>query len=129
MARRFESVMRRSLLLAIVLAIVAAPMAFAGTGLCRSMPCCPPNLAAAGSQMQQPDCCNTTSCDQRPDAASEYTKTNRVDHQHVHSMTVAVAIAPLATTSGPPRATWDALPAVESPSLHRRIAILSVFLI
>lgn len=129
MAQPFQSVMRKSLLLAIVLAIIAMPMAFAGVGLCRSLPCCLPHLAATASQTHQTDCCGTTSCDQTPDVASEYTKTSRVEDQHGLSIQVPLAIAPVVLTMGAPRATGDPLPTGPPPSLQRRIALLSVLLI
>ena len=121
--------MRKSLLLAIVLAIVAMPMALAGVGLCRSMPCCRPHLAATASQMHQPHCCKTTNCDQPPDVTGEYTKTSRVDHQHGLFMLGPVVIVPVVATIGPPRETWDRFPTIAPPSLQRRIALLSVLLI
>jgi hypothetical protein len=129
LTQRFGSMMRKIVLLAMVAAIVAMPMAFAGVGLCRSMPCCPRHVAATASQLHQPDCCNTTNCDQPPDIASEYTKTSRVQQHAGPSGVVSMAVLPVAVTIGPPRATQAAIPSVAPPSLQRRMAILSVLLI
>ena len=53
--------MKKAFILAVLLAIVAMPMAFAGVGFCRSMPCCPPHSAHLTSD-HQPDCCNPSNC-------------------------------------------------------------------
>jgi len=129
MAQPFGSLMRKSLLLGIVLAIIALPMAFAGAGLCRSLPCCSPHLAATASQLHGTDCCGTTTCAQRPDVASEYTKTSRVEDQRGLSVLVPLAIAPVVAAMGAPRATGDPLPPAPPPPLQRRMAILSILLI
>ena len=121
--------MRKGLVVAVLLAIVAMPMAFAGVGFCRAMPCCPPHLAAHSASMQQPDCCNTKNCDRAPDAAGEYTTA-----KHVHQQTVAPDMVPVAIVSATPavlahRVMADASPPLAPPALQRRIATLSVFLI
>ncbi len=120
---------RKTAPLAMVLAIVAMPMAFAGGGLCRSMPCCRPHVVATAGELHQPDCCNTTNCDQPPDVASEYTKTNRVQLHAGPSGVIAMAIMPVVLSVGPPRATLEAIPSAAPPSLQRRMAILSVLLV
>src|SRR5436309_1627065 len=100
MTQRFESAMRRTLAFALLLALVAAPMAFAGVGFCRSMPCCPPHLGAHVADLHQPDCCNTTDCDQLPDAAGEYTNA-KTDQPHFIAALPLVAILPASVSIEP----------------------------
>jgi hypothetical protein len=121
--------MRKTLLVAMLLAIIAMPMAFAGGGLCRSMPCCRQHVVATAGELHQPDCCNSTNCDQPPDVASEYTKTSRIQQHAGPSGVVSMAIMPVVVSVGPPRATLQAIPWVAPPSLQRRMAILSVLLV
>ncbi|MDP9361740.1 MAG: hypothetical protein M3P29_09840 [Acidobacteriota bacterium] len=121
--------MRKGFIIAALLAIVAMPMAFAGVGFCRSMPCCPPHLAAHLTSIHQPDCCNTTNCDQPPAAAGEYTTAKQIHKQTIVTALVPVAIVPTTLTIGQPLATWEASPPLSPPALQRRIAILSILLI
>ena len=72
---------RKTLILTAILAIVAIPMAVGNIGFCRSMPCCPPHLGAHMSDAHQPDCCNTTNCSQAPAAGREYMSAKQAD-QH-----------------------------------------------
>ena len=64
----FRAMMRKVVILAAILAIVAIPMAIGNIGFCRSMPCCPPHLGGHITDAHQPDCCNTTNCAQAPAA-------------------------------------------------------------
>ena len=127
--QRFRSMMRKTVLLVMVVAVVAMPLAFAGVGLCRSMPCCRPHISATASQLHQPDCCNTTNCDQPPDIASEFTKTSSVQQHAGPYGVVSMAVMPVVAALGPLLATPEAIPSVAPPSLQRRMAILSVLLI
>jgi len=47
--------MRRALILAAILAMVAIPMMAGNIGFCRSMPCCPAHPGAHMSDAHQPD--------------------------------------------------------------------------
>lgn len=129
MGRRLRLAMRKGFIIAVLLAIVAMPMAFAGAGFCRSMPCCPPHLAAYMTSVHQPDCCNTSNCDQPPAAAGEYTSEKRLQKQDVAIALVPVVIIPTTLTIGQPFAAWEASPPLPPPALQRRIAILSTLLI
>jgi len=122
-------VMRKGLLLAMVLAIVAMPMAFAGAGFCRSMPCCPPHMPAHATSVHQPDCCNTTNCDEAPAAASDYTTAKQLQRHDIVSTLAPVAIIPVSVVVEKPHTTRDLSPPIARATLQRRIAILSVFLI
>jgi hypothetical protein len=121
--------MRKALLLAIVLAIVAMPMAFAGVGFCRSMPCCPPHMAGHTTSVHQPDCCNTTACDDAPAAAGAYTTAKQLQRHDVISAHAPVAIIPATLVVERPPITRDLSPPIATATLQRRIAVLSVFLI
>ncbi len=120
--------MRRALILAAMLAIVAIPMAVGNVGFCRSMPCCPPHLGAHITDAHQPDCCNTTNCAQAPAAGRDFTSAKQADH-HV-TVLMAVAIVPsVRTLTGQTPSAVAAITAVEPRSLHRRIALLSTLLV
>ncbi len=122
--------MRKALLLAMALAIVAMPMAFTGVGFCRSMPCCPPHVAGHNTSVHQPDCCNTTNCDEAPAAAGDYTTAKQLHrHDAVFSPTAPVTIIPATVVVERPHTTPDLSPPIATATLQRRIAILSVFLI
>src|SRR5258708_17103896 len=121
--------MRKAPLLAMVLAIAAMPMAFAGMGFCRSMPCCPPHVAGHSTSVQQPDCCNTTNCDEAPAATGDYTTTKQLHRHDAVSTPAPVAIIPATVVVERPRTTRDLSPPLATTTLQRRIAILSVFLI
>ena len=129
MDQRLRPVMRKGFILALLLVIVAMPMAFGGVGFCRSMPCCPPHLAAQPASIDQPDCCNTSNCDQPPAAAGEYTIAKRIHKQPIVIARVSVAIVPTLLTISQPRAAWAASSPLPTLALQRRIAILSAFLI
>src|SRR2546428_8381404 len=90
----FRPMMRRALILAAMLAIVAIPMAIGNIGFCRSMPCCPPHLGGHITDAHQPDCCNTTNCAQAPAAGRAYTTAQEVNPP----VLVAVAILPAVQT-------------------------------
>ena len=121
--------MRKGFSVVLLLAIVAMPMAFGGVGFCRSMPCCPPHLAAHPASIHQPDCCNTSNCDQPPAAAGEYTTAKRLHAQAITLALVPVVIVPTLFTIRQPLAVWAASPPLPALALQRRIAILSAFLI
>jgi len=124
----FRPMMRRALILAAMLAIVAIPMAVGNVGFCRSMPCCPPHLGAHITDAHQPDCCNTTNCAQAPAAGRDYTSAKQADHSV--PMLLAVAILPTVQTfTGHPQSGLNAVTAAEPRSLQRRIALLSILLI
>src|SRR5438552_6894198 len=93
--RGFRPMMRKVLILAAILAIVAIPMAVGNIGFCRSMPCCPPHLGAHIADAHQPDCCNTTNCAQAPAAGRDYTTAKEANHPPV---LVAIAILPAVQT-------------------------------
>jgi hypothetical protein len=119
--------MRKVLMLALLVAIVALPMAYGGAGFCRSMPCCPPQAGAQMVDPHQPDCCNPTNCTRAPAGAAEYTSAKQITH---HAPTSFIAVLP---TTQAPIATPDesrTLPSpVSPPSLQRRIALLSTLVI
>lgn len=121
--------MRKGFILALVLAIIAMPMAFGGVGFCRSLPCCTPHPAAHLASIHQPDCCDATTCEQAPAAAREYTVAKQVHAQILIGVLVAVAIVPTLFTVSQPREEWTASPPLPPRALQRRIAILSAFLI
>src|SRR5713226_5602306 len=128
MKRRFRPMMRRALIVAAMLAIVAIPIAAGNIGFCRSMPCCPPHLGAHITDAHQPDCCNTTNCAQAPAAGRDYTSAKQADHSV--PMLLAVAILPTVQTfTGHPQSGLNAVTAAEPQSLQRRIALLSILLI
>jgi hypothetical protein len=118
--------MRRALILAAIVAIVAIPMTVANIGFCRAMPCCPPNVGVHIADAHQPDCCNTTNCAQAPAAGREYTSAKQTDH-HVPAL-LAVAVVPTVLT-GQAHSSLGAVAPVEPQPLHRRIALLSLLLI
>src|SRR5712691_1963794 len=110
MKRRFKPMMRRVLILAAMLAIVAIPMAVANIGFCRSMPCCPPHLGAHITNAHQSDCCNTTNCAQAPAAGRDYTSAKQADH--CVPLLLAVAILPtIQTFTGAPQYALNAVTA------------------
>ena len=119
--------MRNGFIVAILLALVAAPTAFAGTGFCRAMPCCPPHLGAALASMQHPDCCNAPSCEQPPAVAGAFTTATQMT---LPATAVVVAVIPLSSTivEGEPLLRWEVCPSLPPP-LQRRIALLSLLLI
>ncbi|MDQ6801556.1 MAG: hypothetical protein M3041_12035 [Acidobacteriota bacterium] len=120
--------MRRVFVFAAILAIVAIPMAVGNIGFCRSMPCCPPHLGAYMADAHQPDCCNTTNCEQAPAAGRDYTSAKQADYHA--PVLLAVAILPTVRTfTGRPQSALNAVTAAEAHSLPRRIALLSIFLI
>ncbi len=120
--------MRRALILAAMLAIVAIPMAVGNIGFCRSMPCCPPHLGAHMADAHQPDCCNTTNCAQAPAAGRDYTNSKQADH-HAPAL-LAVAILPTVQAfTGRPHFALTAMTPLERQTLQRRIALLSILLI
>jgi hypothetical protein len=121
--------MRKGFAVAVLLTVVAMPMAFAGVGFCRSMQCCPPHLAAHVTSVHRPDCCNTSSCDQPPAAVSEYTTAKQIHKQPVLVPPLSVAIVPTVLTMRRPLATVEASTPLPPMVLQRRIAILSSFLI
>jgi hypothetical protein len=129
MSAWFRPVVRKSLVFAVLLAFVAMPMAFAGVGFCRSMPCCPPHLAAHLTSLHQPDCCSTSNCDQAPATASEYTPAKQIHEQHGSIALAPAALVPTTLTLAPPVVRWDASPPLPPPALQRRIALLSTLLI
>ncbi len=118
--------MRKVLMLALLVAIVALPVAYGGAGFCRSMPCCPPHAGAQMVDRHQPDCCNTTNCAQAPAGATEYTSAKQIAHP------APMAVAVLPTTQAPivaPEGPRSFSSVVSPPSLQRRIALLSILLI
>ena len=120
--------MRKVLILAAILAIIAIPMAVGNIGFCRSMSCCPPNLGAHITDAHHPDCCNTTNCAQAPAAGREYTSAKQVDHHA--PVLVAVAVLPTVRTStAEAPSTPNTFASVEPRPLQQRIALLSVLLI
>lgn len=119
--------MRKSVVLAFVLAIAVVPAALAGSGVCKSMPCCPSSVAAAGVEMNQPECCTTTTCQEPPAAARDYT-TAQTDHQHAPAV-MSIAIVPAISVLGDPAARWNVSPPIAPSPLQRRMAILSILLV
>jgi hypothetical protein len=120
--------MRRVIILAAVLAIVAIPMAVGDIGFCRSMPCCPPQVGAYITDADQPDCCNTTNCAQAPAAGRDYTSSKQPGHDA--PVLLAVAILPAVQTfTGRPHFALNAVTPLERQTLQRRIALLSILLI
>ena len=123
-----HSSMRKGFIVAVLLAFVAMPMAFAGTGFCRAMPCCTPHSAGNPASIQHADCCNTPNCDQPPAAAGAYTTARQT---HLPAAVVAIAVIPHlppSVTLGEPLVRRDSSPALPPP-LQRRIALLSLLLI
>ncbi len=121
--------MRKVLILTLLLAIATMPTAFAGVGFCRSMPCCPPHLSAHATSIQQPDCCKTSSCDEAPAAAGEYTTAKQVHQQSAAIVFVVSAIVPTIPSTAPPRVRPNITPPLTPLSLQRRIAMLSVIVV
>lgn len=120
--------MRRALIVAAILAIVASPMAVGNVGFCRSMPCCPPHLGAHMSNAHQPDCCKTRNCEQAPAAGREYMSAKQADHQA--PVLLAVAVLPTVSTFAARRsAAPHTFAPLEPRPLHERIALLSVLLV
>lgn len=130
MNARLNVVMRKGLILAVLVAIVTMPMAYAGVGFCRSMPCCAPSLTEQITAAQQPDCCNTTNCGRAPDAVSEYTAVKQLQkHQLVLTSLIPTLILPSTQTVAKPAPLQVCSPPLLPPALQRRIAILSTFLV
>jgi len=119
---------RKTLILAAILAIVAIPMAVGNIGFCRSMPCCPPHLGAHMSDAHQPDCCNTTNCSQAPAAGREYMSAKQAD-QHTPLLVALGVLTTVSTFAVHPEPAPNPFPSVEPRSLHQRIALLSILLI
>ena len=119
--------MRKALMLAMIFAIVAIPMAAANIGFCRSMPCCPPHLGAYMSDAHQPDCCNTKNCAQAPAAGREYMSAKQADHHA--PVLLAVAVLPTVSTFPAQRSASHTFAPLEPRPLHERIALLSVLLV
>lgn len=126
---RLHSTMRKAFILALLVALVAMPMAFAGTGFCRAMPCCPPHLAANQASIQHPDCCDTTSCDQPPAAAGDFTGAKETPAPAPAVTVVVATLVPFPIALEPAPACSDASPPQALPPLQRRIALLSFLLI
>ena len=129
MKQRLRPSMRKGFSVALLLAIVAMPIAFGGAGFCRSMPCCTPHPAAHLASIHQPDCCDATNCEQAPAAVGEYTTAKQVHRQTLIRAHTAVAIVPAPFTISQPRSAWMDSPPLPPPALQRRIAILSTLLI
>src|SRR5258707_1381337 len=129
MERRLRPLMRKGFIFALLLAIVAMPMAFGGVGFCRSMPCCRSQFTAHVASIHQPDCCNTTNCDQAPAAAGEYTSAKHNQAQTPCATLIPVAVLPTLFTSGQPSTTSAPSPPPPPPALQRRMAVLSALLI
>src|SRR5207245_6827994 len=124
----FRPLMRNALILAVMLVIVAVPMAVGNIGFCRSMPCCPPHVGAHITDAHQPDCCNTSNCAQAPAAGRDYTSAKQADHYV--PVLLAVAIVPtVPTVLGQAHTPLAAVDSVEPQALQRRIALLSILLI
>lgn len=121
--------MRKGFIFALLLAIIAMPVAFAAVGFCRSMPCCPPSHTAQMTSVHQPDCCKTSNCDQAPAAAAEYTAAKQFHEQQLVIALSPVATLPTTPAIGQSLAACEAPPLLPPPALQRRIAILSIFLI
>src|SRR2546428_13982766 len=119
----FRPMMRRALILAAMLAIVAIPMAVGNVGFCRSMPCCPPHLGTHIADAHQPDCCNTTNCAQAPPAGREYTK--QADSHPPLFMPFAI-LPTVQTLTARPDAPPSVIVSVGPQTVHRRIALLSI---
>lgn len=130
MNARLNVVMRKGLILAVLVAIVTMPMAYAGVGFCRSMPCCAPSLTEQITAAQQPDCCNTTNCGRAPDAVSEYTAGKQLQKQPlVLTSLIPMLVLPSTSTVVNPARLGGSPPPPLPPALLRRIAILSTFLV
>lgn len=124
---RLLTAVKKVFIFAVLLAMIAMPMAFAGTGFCRAMPCCAPHAGTEGGSLEMPDCCDTTSCDEAPAFACEYTSSKQLTPQTVSGL-VAFAILPAALTTPIPSFSIDSSP-VHPPALQRRMALLSNLLI
>lgn len=125
LTQRFRPVMRKAFILAVIAAIVAAPVVLGHVGFCRSMPCCAPHAAAHMADAHHPDCCNTTNCSQTPAAAREYTSAKHVDAPQF----VAVSVIPVVQTLAASCEGTPHTPSASPPPLQRRIALLSILVI
>lgn len=118
--------MRKALVLAAIVSIVAIPMGVGNIGFCRGMPCCPPHVGTQMADAHQPDCCNTANCAQTPTAGREYTK--QADH-HAPVLVAVATLPAVQTFAFKPDPSRDATTSIEPRTVHRRIALLSFLLI
>ncbi len=127
--RGCTTAVRKLFIFAVLLALVAMPMAFAGTGFCQAMPCCAPQVSAAHASMDHPDCCKTTSCEQPPTAAGDFTINKQSPPPSAAMAASPIAIVRADLTFQPALAHGDTSPPLAIPPLQRRIALLSTLLV